>query len=172
MGVIAGWEEFLERSLVRYVAKASTSTGYAPTPKFGSATNLQHAYDVLYQGTFDPAKHYLKASDAAWVRRTADFYFSSHPYGCLMPQASLLNHAASIRNRVAHSSTKCRSDFKATALHFLAPASGKLSQGFGPGALLLQPVRRHFPAPAVAAGLSHLEAYFQLYESLANRIVP
>ena len=37
LGLYSSWEEFLERSLVRYVAGATTSKGYSPTPKYGLA---------------------------------------------------------------------------------------------------------------------------------------
>ncbi|BEH22883.1 Uncharacterised protein [Burkholderia pseudomallei] len=173
MGVVSAWEEFVERSLVRYVAGAQTSAGYTPTPKFGQANNIQHSYELLSQDTnYDPLKHYLKVSDPRWVRRTADFFFSAHPYTCLQNHGDLLKHASCIRNRTAHSSEKCRADFKTTAVHFLQPANGVLSQGFGPGALLLQPVQRHFGQPAIQAGLSHFDAYMDTFGSLANQVVP
>lgn len=173
MGVVAAWEEFLERSLVRYVAGARSPNGNLPSLKFGQANNIQHAYELLSQdANYDPQKHYLKVTDSRWVRRTADFFFSAHTYTCLQNQVDLLKHASNIRNRVAHSSEKCRADFKETAVHFLQPANGALSQGFGPGALLLQPIQRHFGQQAVQAGLNHFDGYVNLYESLANQVVP
>ncbi|WP_296727818.1 hypothetical protein [Variovorax sp.] len=173
MGVVSAWEEFIERSLVRYVAGAQTDTGYAPIQKVGRADNIQHAYELLSQDSgYNPLKNYLKVSDAKWVRRTADFYFSAHPYSCLQSQTDFLKHASSIRNRVAHSSEKCRASFKDTAVYFLQPANGNLVQGFGPGALLLLPVQRHFSQQAIQAGLSHFDAYMDGYEVLANQIVP
>lgn len=55
MGVIAAWEEFLERTLVRYVAGATTDSGHAATPKFGRATSISHAYELLSQdANYDP----------------------------------------------------------------------------------------------------------------------
>ena len=36
MGVVSAWDEFLERTLVRYVAGAVTDSGYAPTAYSGS----------------------------------------------------------------------------------------------------------------------------------------
>jgi len=173
MGMVASWEEFLEMAMVRYVAGAKTKAGYAPTPRFGRATSIQHAYQVLSSNPkFDPAKDYLKVSDPKWVTNLADFLFSNHGFGDVKAKADLLGHAAVIRNRVAHSSKKCRADFKATALHFLAPANGKLTRGYGPGDLLMALVARHFGQPAVQARKTHFAAYTDLFESLASKVVP
>lgn len=173
MGVVASWEEFLEMALVRYLAGAKTKAGYAPTPKFGRATSIQHAYQILSNNSkFDPTKDYLKVSDPKWVTNSADFFFSLHGFTDIKAKADLLGHATAIRNRVAHSSEKCRGDFKATALHFLAPVDGKLKQGYGPGDLLMAPVARHFGQPAIQAGKTHFEAYADFFKGLASKAVP
>ncbi|MDL5034569.1 hypothetical protein QRD43_21875 [Pelomonas sp. APW6] len=173
MGLVAAWEEFLEQALVRYVAGAKAKNGYKPTPRYGLAKDISHAYELLSRDpSYDPLKHYLKVTDTKWVRTNADFFFSSHTFSALQQKADLLSHASSIRNRVAHSSEKCRADFKATALHFLQPANGKLTQGYAPGDFLLAGVQRHFGQPVVQAGHTHFEAYAKLYEELAGKIVP
>lgn len=173
MGVVAAWEEFLEMTLVRYVAGAKATGGYAPTPKFGQATSMKHAYQILSQSPkFDPAKHYLKVSETGWVTLTADFYFRSHSYGELRQKAELLNHASAIRNRVAHASEKCRGDFKNTALHFLQPANNKLTKGYTPGDLLAAKAERHFGQKAVQKGHTHFSAFLDMYRGLADKIVP
>lgn len=173
MGVIAAWEEFLERTLVRYLAGAATNSGYTATHKFGRATDLGHAYELLSQdANYDPLKHYLKVSDARRVWRTADFFFSQHHYGLLTPKSDLLSNANRIRNRISHDSDKCKSDFKSAAIWFLQPANGNLTKGFSPGALLLSTATRNFGNPLNGAGVSHFEAYMRVYEGLANGIVP
>lgn len=173
MGVVASWEEFLELTLVRYIAGAKTKSGYSPNPKFGRATSLQHAYQVLSNNAkFDPLKDYLKVSDPKWVTNSADFYFSQHGYADVKAKSDLLGHAFAIRNRVAHSSEKCRNEFKKTSLHFLAPANGKLTQGFGPGDLLEKIVERHFGQPDIQARKTHFAAFIDLYKKLAGQIVP
>jgi len=173
MGVVASWEEFLEMALVRYIAGAKTRAGYAPTPKFGRANSIAHAYQVLSNNAkFDPTKDYLKVSDPKWVTNSADFLFSAHGFADVKNRADLLGHASSIRNRVAHSSDKCRTAFRATAIHFLNPANGLLTKGYGPGDLLNAAVTRHFGQPAVQAGQSHFAAYVELYKSLADKVVP
>lgn len=173
MGMVASWEEFLEMAMVRYVAGAKTKAGYSPTPKYGSATSLEHAYQVLSNNPkFDPSKDYLKVSDPKWVTNTADFLFSVHGFTDVKAKNDLLLRANSIRNRVAHSSEKCRTDFKATALHFLQPHDGKLRKGFGAGDLLTMPVQRHFPQATIQAEKSHFAAYAELLTSLAGKVVP
>jgi hypothetical protein len=121
---------------------------------------------------FDPQKDYLKVSDPKWVANTAEFLFSSHGFGDVKAKADLLGHATSIRNRVAHSSEKCRAEFRATAIHFLAPPNGKLTQGYGPGDLLIKPVLRHFGQAAIQARETHFDAYIDLFRSLAAKVVP
>lgn len=173
MGVIAAWEEFLERTLVRYLAGAATNSGYTATPKYGRATSIGHAYELLSQdANYDPLKHYLKVSDARWVWRTADFFFSQHHYGVLTLKSDLLINANRIRNRIAHDSNKCKADFKTSAVWFTQPQNGNLPQGFSPGSLLLTTATRNFGNAMNAAGISHFEAYLRVYEGLANGIVP
>jgi len=173
MGLIASWEEFLERTLVRYVTGAKTASSYQPTLKAGRANTIKHAYQLLSMDpNYNPDRSYLKVTDTRWLRKVADFYFSVHPYTCLQNQTDLLKNASNIRNRVAHDSTKYKADFKATALHFLQPANNKLTQGYGPANLLLAPVQRHFGQAAVNQQTTHLAAYADLFRDLAKQIVP
>ena len=173
MGVVSAWEEFLERTLVRYLAAAATDSGYHPNPKYGSANSIGHAYELLSQNIdYDPQKHYLKVSDPRWVTRTADFFFSRHSYTVLENNIALLRAAQMIRNRIAHDSEKCRSDFKTSALWLIRPPNDTLQHGYGPGALLVDTARRHFKRQIIRSNCSHFIAYMELYESLANAIVP
>lgn len=173
MGVVASWEEFLEMTLVRYVAGAKTKAGYSPTAKFGQATSIEHAYQVLSNNSkFDQRKDFLKVTDPKWVTNSAEFIFSKHGFGDVKTKSDLLGHATAIRNRVAHSSVKCKNEFKATAIHFLAPKSTNLTQGYGPGDLLMEKVARHFGPSVIDAGKNHFEAYIDLYKTLAAKVVP
>ncbi|WP_158970544.1 hypothetical protein [Chachezhania sediminis] len=173
MGLVASWEEFLERSLVRYLAGATTDSGYQPALKHGQADSIEHAYKVLsLDPSYQSANSYLKVSDPAWVRSRADFFFKRHSFGGLQNSADLLKHASKIRNRVAHESSKCKSDFKSTAIFFLQPANNQLSQGYSSGDLLLSPVFRHFGQNVVQLQLNHFQAYAERYSVLANQIVP
>ena len=173
MGLVASWEEFLELSLVRYVAGGNTGSGYKPVPKFGLANDIAHAYELLSRDpTYNPLKHYLKVTDIKWVRNSADFFFQTHTFSSLVTKTDLMSNATSIRNRVAHSSIKCRADFKASVIYFISPAGGKLKQGYTPGDLLLSTAVRHFGPAVIAKKVSHFEAYAMLYEELAQKIVP
>ncbi len=173
MGLVASWEEFLERTLVRYLTGAKTDSGYSPTLRAGRAPTIENAYKLLsLDPEYKPEKSFLKVTDTRWVRMVADFYFSRHPYGVLQNQTGLLKHASKIRNRIAHGSTKCKTEFKDTAIYFLRPPNNRLKQGFGPAALLQSPVQRHFGQQAVNAQTSHLAAYADFFRSMARSIVP
>lgn len=173
MAVVSAWEEFLESTLVRYVAGARTDSGFSPFHKFGSGNSVSHAYEILSQNAkYDPQRHYLKVTDPRWVWRTADFFFRRHSYGCLRNNEALIRAANDIRNRVAHESIKCRADFKKTAVWFIQPSQGNLTQGFGPGSLLTMQVQRHFNQQIVQGGHSHFESYMQLFEGLSRDVVP
>ena len=168
MGVVSAWEEFLELTLVRYVAGAA-GTNYSPVHKFGSANSIAHSYELLSQNpNYDPQKNYLKVNDSRWVLQVADFIFDQHPYGNLSSKTELLRNALNIRNRIAHNSSKSRSKFKETAVWFLQPKNNLLRRSYGPGTLLSDKVKRHFKSK----GQSHFIAYLDLYESLAEAIVP
>lgn len=173
MGLIASWEEFIERSMVRYLTGARTRGNYKPTLKAGKANSIQHAYELL---SLDPDyrsdRSYLKVSDPRWVRKVADFYFSSHPYSSLQDCSDLIKYANTIRNRVAHDSTKCKAEFRATAIQFLQPANGQLTQGFGAAALLQAQVQRHFGQRAIQQNKNHFDAYCDFFRSLAKKVVP
>lgn len=172
MGMVSAWEEFLEASLVRYMTGTATkTTGYCPTPKFGRATDLNHAYEILSNDPeYKRGKAYLKVTDPRSVWRTADFFFDPHPYGALNGKDSLIRHASAIRNRVAHNSEKCRKAFKVTATSLLG--TKQLTSGYQPGTLLMTPVRKHFPKAYITQQLTHFDAYAQMYEELARVIIP
>ena len=173
LGVVASWEEFIERSLVRFLTGARTNSGYRPTLKAGKADTIQHAYELLsLDPDYKPDRSYLKVSDPKWVRKVADFYFSVHSFSALQNASDLVKHANAIRNRVAHDSTKCKADFKATAIHFLQPANGQLKQGYGAAALLQAPVQRHFGQQAIQQNKTHFIAYCDFFRDMASKIVP
>lgn len=173
MGVLSSWEEFLERCLVRYMAGAGT-TSYTPSLKVGCADNIPHSYQLLSeQGSYDPSKDYLKISDTYWVLMKAKFYFDNgKPFDILQDLSEKINDANKIRNRVAHSSTKCKADFKKVAIKLLSINTGKLSQGFSAGNLLLSKADRHFGQSAKNRGITFFEAYMEFFEDTAKRLVP
>ena len=173
MGIVASWEEFLEQTLVRYLTGAQTKKGNLTKLKAGRADTIQHAYELLsLDPNYNPDKSYLKTSDPRWMLRICDFYFSTHPFDCLRNKIELIRHANTIRNRVAHNSTKSKAYFKLTALYFIRFSGNTLSKGYGPGALLQAAVQRHFGPEAIAEEQTHFAAYVELFEDLATEIVP
>lgn len=173
MGVMSSWEEFLERCFVRYMAGASTAN-YTPSLKVGRSDNIEHSYQLLSeQGNYDPSKDYLKISDPKWVLMKAKFYFDGgRPFDILDNSSNKIKDANKIRNRVAHSSTKCKADFKEVAIKFLDINNGKLSQGFSAGNLLLSKADRHFGQSAKNRGITFFDAYIEFFEDAARQLVP
>jgi hypothetical protein len=174
MGMLSAWDDFLEATFVRYLAGATAPNGFRPVLRLGPANSLIHAYQVLTADPhFDLAKKYTKFSDAGWVASQATLFFEAgHPFVGLTSRQQLLSHAVAIRNRVAHSSEKSKTDFKKTALAFLVPLSGKLTQGFRAGDLLMAPATRHFPSDILSRHPSVFDAYAALFDAEANRLVP
>lgn len=172
IGVVGAWEEFLERTLVRYLAGASSASGSSTSPKYGSANSILHAYQVLSQrANYDPSRHFLKANDPDWILSTADFHFHSHPYSVIQPHLELLKQGVKIRNRIAHASQKCRTEFKSTALTMLGSRGVKLRQGYSPGDLLLTPLAGGQIGVFNAGKASnHFEGFLALYLNLANQV--
>jgi hypothetical protein len=174
MGVVASWEEFIERSLVRFLTGARTKNGYKPTLKACKADNIQHAYKLLsFNLNYNPDRSYLKVSDPNWVWKVADFYFSNHSFSALQNgnASDLIKHANAIRNRVAHDSKKCKADFKATAIHFLQPGNRKLKKSFRAAALLQERVQRQFKQQVIHQNKTHFIACCDFFRCMASQIV-
>ena len=172
MGVVSAWEEFLERTLVRYLAGASSASGSYPSPKYGSANSILHAYQILSQkAKYDPSRHFLKANDPDWILSTADFHFHSHPYSIIHPHLEILKHGVKVRNRIAHASQKCRTEFKSTALNMLGTQGPNLRQGYSPGDLLLSTLMGGQMGTFNAINATNLfEGFLDLYLHLANQV--
>lgn len=176
LGLVSAWEEFLEQTFVRYLAGAKTDSGRNPSLRLGRAANIPHAYQVLSGNVdYDPAKHYSKFGEPKWVIASAKLYFSHDgaPYADpIQFRLDALQHAVRLRNRVAHNSTKTRSDFKASAQKYLGlNAQDSLRKGFGVGDLLVAPADRIF-GNGGNASINYFEAHRLLYRKLALVIVP
>ena len=161
LGVVAAWEDFVEAVFVRYLAGAASPSGFVPTMRVGKAVTVAHAYTILSGNpNYDPEKNYLKFSDPKWIARQAKVFFDQgRPFNIGTAHADALRDAVVIRNRVAHSSKKCKAEFKTVATRRLAPAV--TWQGFRAGDLLLHgnPTRQS-------------ESLLQLSETLADLLVP
>ena len=176
LGLVSAWEEFLEQTFVRYLAGAKAASGFTPALRLGKASTIAHSYHLISgDPDFDPSRNYSKFGEPKWVIAIAKNYFAlGAPYAtCLQPHLDPLQHAIKLRNRVAHSSTKCREDFKKTArVHLGLQPNVGVGQGYGVGDLLLEPAQRIFGQEAVAKNWNYFQAYNARLRAISRRIVP
>lgn len=174
MGVVSEWEDFLEQTFIRYLAGGESDNAFAANLKVGASTSTQHSYEILSQNSrYDPSRDYLRFSDPKWTLGQAEFFFvGGKPYDLLRPKLGLLQDANMIRNRIAHSSEKCKSDFKTVALRYTNPGANQLGQGYRVGNLLSAKAVRHFGQTAINKDWDYLKAFFELYSDLAKVIAP
>ena len=176
LGVVGSWEEFLELTLVRYIAGAKCDGGYRPTLRLGKAADIRHAYHLVAGDSyFDPSNGFIGLSDPRKTVNIAKLFFEGgRPYAnALQKKQDRLIDAVRLRNRVAHSSTKSREDFKRTARTLLnLGEEGRLSQGFRVGDLLVATADRHFGRSAADRGITFFQAFMEMFSTLALRIVP
>lgn len=176
LSLVSAWDEFLEQTFVRYLAGAKSDSGYHPTLRLGKANSIAHSYHVVSgDPSFDPTRNYAKFSDPKWVISIAKVYFDhGSPYSPLM-QANLeiLQHAAKLRNRVAHNSTKSREEFKKSAkVHLGLAAEQPLRQGYSVGDLLLEPPTHLFGQEAKDRHHAYFIAYALRLRQMARQMCP
>ena len=176
MGVVAEWEEFLEQTLVRYMAGARCDNGYAPKIRLGYADSITHAYQLIaHDPKYDPSRGFIALSSSKATLDLATLFFENgEPYkSALAVKRDRLADAVHLRNRIAHSSTKVRQDFKQTALRFLNRGEdGKLSQGYRVGDLLLTEAERHFGEDVAQREITFFQAFMEMFTELSQNIVP
>lgn len=177
MGVCAAWEEFLEQTMMRYMAGAALASGHGPTLRLGRCEGIDHAYQVFAADPqHDPARKYLSWTNPALVVQMAQMYFrDGEPYATAINNfAEELRRAVKLRNRVAHSSQKCIEEFRGVANYYLDPQA--VTQGYGVGDLLRSNRRRNFNhLPPVQPGhpaRNYFQAHMEMFRTLANAIVP
>lgn len=170
LSVLAGWEEFVEVSFIRYLAGSKTRNGYAPKLRIGGCESLGHAYEILSgQLNFDPTRRYMNwTSFQSVIEKAGLFFENAEPFSRVTSQEiSKINDANKVRNRVAHGSQKSKTDFRNVALRMLNRTS--LHQGFDVGMLLLSSPVTQFPATGKA---DLFEGYIEFFEELRDRLVP
>jgi len=173
MGVVAAWEDFLEQVLVRYLAGAKTDSGYQPSLRIGATSGIAHSYEVLMgDPKFNPSKNYIGFSAPVDVIDAAKLFLDhGQPFqNALNPKVDMLKNAIKIRNRSAHSSDKCITDFVNTAKQILNV--NKLKQSYRPANLLDAPAQRGFGQSVQQRNITYFEAFMEMFEDLANKIVP
>lgn len=173
MGVVASWEDFLEQVLVRYLAGAKTDSGYQPTLRMGSTSGISHSYEVIMgDPKFNPNKNYIGFGAPKDVLDAAKLFLNhGQPFqNAMHPKIENLKHAVKIRNRTAHSSSKCISDFVETAKKMLGKE--KLTQSYRPANLLDAKAERGFGQAVKQRNITYFEAFMEMYEDMAKSIVP
>lgn len=176
MDMCAQWEDFLERSVVRYLVGAKTKSGKSPSLRLSNCANLTHAYQVLTgKPHFNPSSDYLTwTSPSVVIDRVKVFFANGDPYATWVNKCkSELERAFKMRNRIAHSSAKCIKEFKVAANHYLSPANVK--QGYRVGQLLGEPHLHDFAflaAPPGGIARDYFTAHADMFRMLAKEIVP
>jgi len=176
MGVCAAWEDFVEDTLVRYLANAETDSGYRPRLRVGSCQSISHAFQVLSgKPAYDPEKVFMTWTNPTSVIDLAEVFFvGGAPFKIpLNREAARLKHAVKIRNRVAHASEKSRNDFREAANYVLQrAANAPLGKGYRVGELLSSNATGYFGVNIPALQITVFEAYMRLYAQLALEVVP
>ncbi|MCG2721349.1 MAG: hypothetical protein L6290_04950 [Thermodesulfovibrionales bacterium] len=171
--VVVGWEDFVEACFVRYLAGASSPSGYKPSLRLGACDSLAHAYETIsgVRG-FDPEKNYLNWSDWKNVMDKAYIFFEKgKPFSLLTDQEKQrLSDAFSIRNRIAHSSRKCQQEFiKIAKQHLGLRPNEALRQGFDVGQLLIEISNRGFPQRKPEPFFMQ---YMNMFLEMTNKLAP
>jgi len=163
MNLVVSWEDFIEGCFVRYLTGSESPSGWAPKLRLSACKNLDHAYALIAGTTnFDISKQYLNWSSWPEVESRAEVFFvGGRPFTRLSDlQKQRLKDSQIIRNRVAHSSTKCREEFKRVAKQFRGlSGSQKLPKGIDVGQVLLDKSGRGF-------GSTTNESLFMRYANL------
>jgi hypothetical protein len=172
--LVIAWEDLVEACFVRYIAGATSPSGFKPTLRLAPASTLAHAYE-LASGQPGFRSHTQFLSWTRWrdvVERASVFLHGGKPFSDIsQPQRDKLADAVKIRNRVAHTSLKARSEFADAAKRHLGVASdGKLRQGFTVGHLLLDVSGRGFGG--AGKGLTYFDHYAELFSDAAEVICP
>jgi hypothetical protein len=170
LSVLAGWEEFVEVSFIRYLAGSKTRNGYAPKMRIGGCESIGHAYEILSgQLNFDPTRKYTNwTSFQSVIDKAKLFFVNGEPYSLVTSQEiEIINNANKVRNRVAHGSQKCKAEFRNVALTMLNRRV--LHQGFDVGMLLLSSPTTQF---STSTQVDFFMAYIEFFEGLRDRLVP
>jgi hypothetical protein len=173
MHMVAAWEEFVQGCFIRYMTGAVSPSNYAPALRVGPCQTLSHAGQVLTRKSgFDFESEFIGWSTWSEVGNRAKIFFAhGRPFSSITNlRRQRLADAFVIRNRVAHSSKKCRVEFLQTAkLHLGLPLIGRLRQGYDVGTLLLE---RPQLFKGVYAPDIYFKAYVDLFVDLADVIAP
>ncbi|MBZ2178818.1 MAG: hypothetical protein K7J47_14030 [Acidobacteria bacterium] len=171
--MVRACQEFVEQTLIRYLAGASAPSGYRPTLLHPVAASLAEAHQraAAPPDGLGGGQGYLSVSNWNAVQKCARQRFSEgHPFTRLTgSQQQHLAAAIRIRNRIAHSSLKCRREFL-DVVNKHDPDPGQRPRGYTVGHLLLKIGNRGF-GKAAAQQRFFLHYHDQLV-AMADTICP
>jgi len=148
LNIVSAWEEFVQAVFVRYMVGGCSGSGYSPALRIGRCQSLNHALELLSgKDGFDPSTDYLNWSNwSKVIYRARLFFVNAEPFSLLTDnQERLIKESVILRNRVAHSSKKCKQAFCVLARKYLGLKENEpLPRGLSVGRLLLSENVRGF----------------------------
>lgn len=155
--IFMSWEDFLERTFIRYMCGGHTNSDYAPK-RYIQPINLDHALNILRQ-----ARRFID-----WTRgneiihRSKLFFQDGEPYATTIG-ASLqqLDEMKVIRNKIAHQSKYATRNFQ----QLVRNKYGYYPKGITAGKLLISNIPSTNPKTV-------LKEYYDLLLTLGKMIVP
>jgi hypothetical protein len=152
----------------------TSDSGYAPALRIGKCRNLSHTLELISgKDGFDPSTDYLDWSNWPKVIHRAQIFFEhGEPFSLFTDnQKQLLKDSVVIRNRVAHSSNKCKQAFSLLAKRYLGlERSESLPKGFSVGRLLVSDKVRVFTKEDRSG--NYYQSFSVMFRKLADTIAP
>lgn len=174
MNIISAWEEFVQEVFLRYMIGGTSESGYSPSLRIGQCQNLSHALELISgKEGFDPSMDYLNWSNWPKVISKAKIFFEkAEPFSLLTEnQKQLLKETVILRNRVAHSSKKCKQAFTSLARKYLGlMANESLPRGFSVGRLLISDNVRGFSK--VYKSDNYYQSFSVMFRKVSGVIAP
>lgn len=175
MRLCHAWENYLESSLLRYsVGVVSTVT---PAPTLNPScrrSSLETAFSMLSGGRAS-STYYLTLSTPPQITTISSSVFATNdPYRFLstVPYRDHLIDAVAIRNRVAHSSSKCKAEYKRVVNTFRGRAiATSIGQGCSAGEFVAESLATA-RFPGATAGTTVFEQYLAFFQHCVNKITP
>jgi hypothetical protein len=152
------WEVFLEESFLLYMVGLKAPRRPAPT-RYAFPPNRSFAREWLREG-----RDYAKWDAPNVVNRAGRYFRSGIPFQVpLRSRQTALQDAKTIRNALAHESDKAWTQFTALARNQLG---GSLPPGMTVGRFL------NSLKPSATPPITFLEFYLEIFEAVADDIVP
>ena len=174
MNIISAWEEFVQAVFVRYMIGGTSESGYSPILRIGKCQSLNHALELISgKDGFDPSIDYLDWSNWPKVIRKAKIFFNgAEPFSLLTDnRRQLIKDSVIIRNRVAHSSTKCKQAFSKLAKKYLGISENDaLPKGFSVGRLLINENVKGFNRDYKSE--NYYQSFSVMFRKLSDTIAP